>query len=56
MSESKLKEFHKALLMKSVGWTFAYCCQLLDDGKDPREIEIPEVIEKAYDELIRNGD
>ena len=41
----------------AIGWTHAFCCSLLDDGEDPRKIEVPEMIEKAEKQLPgRNKD
>jgi 20S proteasome alpha/beta subunit len=40
---------------QAIGWTHAYCCSLLDNGWDPRKIEVPEMIEKAESQLSDAG-
>ena len=36
---------------EAIGWTYAFCCASLDDGINPREIEVPVILEKAKEEL-----
>jgi hypothetical protein len=36
---------------EAIGWTYSYCFSLLDDGIDPRKIEIPVLLEKAKKQL-----
>lgn len=37
----------------TLGWAVAYCCSKLDQGIDPRNIEVPEIRE-ALDKDIPN--
>ena len=37
----------------TLGWAIAYCCNKLDQGIDPRNIEVPEIRE-ALDKDIPN--
>lgn len=36
---------------EAIGWCYAFCCAALDDGKDPRQIDCAEIIEKADAQL-----
>jgi len=36
---------------EAIGWTHAFCCAALDDGKDPRQIDCAEIMEKAQAQL-----
>ena len=36
---------------EAIGWCHAFCCAALDDGKDPRQIDCAEIIEKANAQL-----
>jgi hypothetical protein len=44
MDESKIR-------MEVLGWAYAYFCNELDKGHDPRLIEVPLIIEAAYRDL-----
>lgn len=49
--------FHKLELyvitqrIEAMGWCFAYCCNLLDKGGDPRLIEVPQLIDDWNNKL-----
>ena len=47
--KQKVEEGQK--VYEVIGWTHAYCCSKLDEGIDPREIEIPLMLEKAKEQL-----
>lgn len=36
---------------EAIGWCHAFCCAALDEGKDPRQINLAEIIEKAQGQL-----
>jgi hypothetical protein len=36
---------------EAIGWCHAFCCAALDDGLDPRTIEVPAILEKAKAQL-----
>lgn len=40
---------------EAIGWCHAFCCASLDDGIDPRGIEVPDILEKAQQQLEPNG-
>src|SRR3990167_10271194 len=40
---------------EAVGWCHAFCCASLDDGIDPRGIEVPDILEKAQQQLEPNN-
>ena len=35
----------------AIGWCHAFCCAALDEGKDPRQIDCAEIMEKAKAQL-----
>ena len=47
----ELENYIDSVRHETIGWIYAYACNLLDDDKDIREIEVPEIIEKALEEL-----
>jgi hypothetical protein len=47
----ELENYIDTIRHETMGWIYAYACNLLDEGKDIREIEVPEIIEKALEEL-----
>jgi hypothetical protein len=36
---------------EAIGWCHAFCCAALDDGLDPRTIEVSLIMEKAKQQL-----
>lgn len=42
----------ESLPCEVAGYTHAMCCAALDDGKDPRQIEGPEIIRKISETFI----
>ena len=41
--------------MEAIGWCYSYCCNLLDNGKDPRTVEVPTLISdfhEAFENLL----
>lgn len=47
-SEAKLGgDFYQAL-----GWMHAHCCSLLDEGKDPRQENVPQMVQQAIHDLL----
>lgn len=36
---------------EAIGWCHAFCCAALDDGKDPRQIDCADIMEKAKAQL-----
>jgi hypothetical protein len=51
------KAYHKLEMyvitqrIEALGWCYAYCCNLLDKGADPRQVEVPELID-AFNEQV----
>ena len=41
-------------VFEAIGWVYAFCCAALDDGRDPRQIEAPEILDKAGQQLVLN--
>lgn len=41
----------KRAVHEALGWLYAEACAYMDQGKDIREIEVPEIIERACQEL-----
>ena len=41
----------EGIVFEAIGWTMAFCCAAVDDGKDIRKIECPEVLEKAITQI-----
>lgn len=41
----------KELVAMAIGWAYADCCVALDEGRDPREHEMPEVLQRALSDL-----
>jgi hypothetical protein len=39
-------EKHKAYY-EAIGWCYSFCCNALDEGKDIRKIQLPEIMEEA---------
>lgn len=37
----------------SLGWMHAACCILLDNGEDPRKVEVPALLEQAKADFSR---
>lgn len=37
---------------RGLAWMHTQCCRLLDDGEDPRTIEVPALIERAAEEYV----
>lgn len=48
---TRLEHYIEGVRLEALGWTHAYCCLLLDKGKDPRTKEVPELINDAIDDL-----
>jgi len=38
-------------VIEAIGWAYADCFVMLDKGLDPREAELPEVLERARKDL-----
>lgn len=36
---------------EAIGWCHAFCCAAMDDGRDPRQIDCAEILEKAKAQL-----
>ena len=39
----------------SLGWMHAACCTLLDNGDDPRKVEVPALLERAQADFSRES-
>ena len=44
------KEFSSET-MKAMGWVWSKACSMIDNGEDPREYEIPQLISEALEAL-----
>ena len=49
-------EMLESLPCRVAGYTLALCCSLLDEGKDPRQTEAPEIIRKITAAFISEKD
>ena len=49
-----MKDLSKEVV-EAIGWTVAWACCALDDGLDPRQIEVPEVLDAARRDLASDG-
>ncbi len=47
----ELENYIDSVRHETMGWIYAQACNLLDENKDIREIEVPEIIKKALEEL-----
>jgi hypothetical protein len=50
-----LSEDGNKMLIKAIGLTHAYCCNSLDDGNDPRQVECPLVLKDIMG-FLEDGD
>lgn len=48
---NKLEDLLRAARLEAVGWAWTEACLQLDAGKDPREHETPELIERVERDL-----
>lgn len=48
---SRLEEFVSQVRAEAVGWTWTEACAQYDQGRDPRAQEMPELWEKAKENL-----
>ena len=48
---NELEELLKKVRLQAIGWTWAEACCQLDDGKDPRKYEVPELLPRAERDL-----
>ncbi len=52
--DCEAKEIEKAMrkgIELGVGWGYADCCVALDNGEDPRNTEMPEVIKRMEEDF-----
>lgn len=49
--EIKLREERDAIFYKVLGWAHADCCVTLDNGGDPRQTPVPDMIARAKVDL-----
>jgi hypothetical protein len=54
--KQKRKPLENCKVYEAIGWTHTFCCSSLDNGIDPRTIEVPEMLEKAKKQLELEGD
>ena len=50
---NELEELLKKVRLQAIGWTWAEACCQLDDGKDPRKYEVPELLPRAEKDLTQ---
>ena len=48
---NKLEHYIEGVRAEAIGWTHADACVSLDQGKDPRLQNIPEMLERAKTDL-----
>lgn len=48
---NKLEEYIDGVRAEAIGWTHADACVCLDEGGDPRHINIPDQLERAKRDL-----
>lgn len=49
----KLEKYISQVRAEALGWTHAFACWLLDEGRDLREFEIPKILSMAEKDLSR---
>ena len=48
---TKLEHYVEGVRAEALGFAHGYACNVLDEGKDPRTIEVLELMEKAREAL-----
>lgn len=48
---TKLEHYIETVRAEALGFAHGYACSILDEGKDPRTIQVPELLEKAREIL-----
>ena len=48
---NQLEEYVETIRHETIGWMYAYACNLMDEEKDIRELEVPVILEQALIEL-----
>ena len=48
---TQMKQHINAARLEAIGWTFADDCVDLNEGRDPRKKEVPEMLERARRDL-----
>lgn len=48
---AKLEHYIEGERIKAIGWTHAYACVVLDNGGDPRGLEVPDFLKRAQHDL-----
>lgn len=54
-SYTRLEHYIESVRMEAIGWTHADMCITLDRGDDPRLTEIPDLLERAAEDLDTLG-
>lgn len=47
----KLEDLIREARVEAIGWAYADCCVTLDKGKDPRQTDMSDVLERSYKDL-----
>ena len=48
---TKLEHYIEGERMKAIGWAHADACTVLDNGGDPRCLEVPDILTRAKHDL-----
>lgn len=48
---TRLERYIEGVRMEAIGWCHADVCATLDRGDDPRTVDVPEIIERANNDL-----
>lgn len=48
---TKLEHYIESVRIMAIGYTHSVACTALDKGDDPRTLNVPEILNKALEEL-----
>jgi len=48
---TRLEYYIEGVRAEAIGWMHAYACAALDNGDDPRLVEVPKILAQAKDDL-----
>jgi hypothetical protein len=51
MGLSRFETYLQQVRMEALGWMHAECCIILDNGGDPRTVDIPDILSRAFKDL-----
>ena len=48
---TRLEHYMESERTRAIGWTHVEACIIMDKGNDPRLMEVPDILERARNEL-----